>query len=90
MLRTPGDLRPFKIGPARPSASSQLWQVRRNPRTHPSVISWQPENYQGNSTSGDPDVVAKAAARGAGPAARRGAEGSRGRRAGTIESWPAG
>lgn len=76
MLRAPGDLRSVKIRPARPSASSELWQVPRNPRTHPSVILRKPKNYPGNGTGRAPDVVAKAAARGAGPASRRGVVGA--------------
>lgn len=80
MLRAPGDLRPV-----------QLWQVPRNPRTHPSVMPPKPENYRGNRTGGAPDVVAKAAARGAGPASPRLAGASGGRWArercrGTIET----
>lgn len=74
MLRAPGDLRPLKTRPAGPSAISGLWRMHRDPGAHPSVIRPQAENYPGNSTCGAPDVVARAAAGGAGPASRRGAE----------------
>lgn len=72
MLGTPGDLRPLKIRPARPSASSQLWRVYRKPRTHPSVILRLSVNYPGNGTGGAPDVVARAAEEGRGQPPREG------------------
>uniref|UniRef100_A0A8I3MY40 ARF interacting protein 1 n=1 Tax=Canis lupus familiaris TaxID=9615 RepID=A0A8I3MY40_CANLF len=66
MLRAPGDLRPLKPGPARPSASSRIPQVHQEPGARPSAIRPQPAHYPGNSARGAPDVVARAAAGGRG------------------------
>lgn len=88
MLRAPGDLRPLKIRPARPSASSQLRQVYQSPGTHSSKIPRQLRNYPGNRTGGGPDVVARAAAEGRGRPPGEGRRGPCGRSAGTIETWP--